>query len=315
MMNNIEILNEILSKDILSEEDRNRIASITGEDKQAEAYYNHYKKIEKTVRSASHLSDQEMTDYILYKNGIEPENKSIIKSLPAIEDHIRKCHTCFEDLKVFHEEYGELKNFISETFEPVKAEQPLRKFYPVQRYAFASLLIAGFLYAALLLFSAWTTPEHYKHASIDDRSEFFITRGRVTNEFQNSLKAFDNNRFDEAIEYLKKDIELSSADETVFYSHYILGLAYLETARKSFAGLFPSFDTGRVSLAIEQFGLAVLKNDSGKYPNINHNSYYYSAKAYLMLNDIESAKFYLRKVVDEKGSKMNEAIKLLSELE
>ena len=45
------------------------------------------------------------------------------------------------------------------------------------------------------------------------------------------------------------------------------------------------------------------------------NAHFYIAKAYLMLDDNENAKKYLKIVIDEKGSKMIEAENILSDLE
>jgi tetratricopeptide (TPR) repeat protein len=140
------------------------------------------------------------------------------------------------------------------------------------------------------------------------------SRGRTTDDFELSMKALEDKEYQSAIEYLKSDIDLNSKDETIFYSYYILGLTYLETAEKNVLGLFPSFDKSSAELALQNFKKTIEKNTSGKFQNVNLDAYFFAAKASLMVDDTKSAKDYLNIVVNDKGSKMNEARQILNEL-
>ncbi len=183
------------------------------------------------------------------------------------------------------------------------------------RYAFTSIIALGLVYLSLYIISSFTTPEFYKDAAINSESEFSVNRGRATEDFQNSLKALDKNNFDEAISYLQKDIKNNPDDETIFYSYYILGLANLETSEHDVLGLFPGYNTNKTEKGVEYLKESIRKNESGKFINIKLNSYFYLAKASLMLNDKISAENYLKLVISGRGSKMEEAQKLLGELE
>ena len=183
------------------------------------------------------------------------------------------------------------------------------------RYAFLSVIIIGLVYLSLYLISSASVPTYYRDAAIVNESEFSVNRGRATENFQNSLRALDKHDYDDAINYLQKDIRQNPDDETIFYSYYIMGLSYLETAEHNFLGLFPDYNRERAEKGAEYLKESIQKNDSGKFINIKLNSYFYLAKANLMLNDKEAARKYLAKVIDEKGSKMEESRKLLDELE
>ncbi|HSR18506.1 MAG TPA: hypothetical protein VLM39_10500 [Ignavibacteriaceae bacterium] len=129
------------------------------------------------------------------------------------------------------------------------------------------------------------------------------------------MQELQENNYDKAIDFLKKDIFENPKDETIFYSYYVIGLSYLKAAEKSTFGLFSYYDKSKAAEALKNFKTAVEKNKSGKYPNITLNAYFYSAKACLMMDNLPPAKKYLQKVISEKGSKMNEAKRILSELE
>ena len=167
----------------------------------------------------------------------------------------------------------------------------------------------------MYIFSQIVTSSNYTIATLKNNDVFYITRGRGTEYFQKGLNALDDKNYTQTIEYLKEDIEANPKDETIFYSYYILGLTYLETAPKSFIGLFPSFNLTKVEDGINNLEKSIKLNNSGRYENINLDSYFYLGKANLMRNDKESAEKYFNIVVKKHGSKMNEAKSLLNELE
>ncbi len=318
-MNNIEKILELLDKKGLSEEDKSLLKSLIEKDPEAKKIYDTYTKLNLTLKS-KHISFDDLGNYILFKNNIEPENKDLIKRIPEIELHLKSCEKCLNEFKTLNEEYSEMELHVSnelsaETLQKeekvfIKNVQPQRRSFPV--YAFASIILIGFIYVTLLFVS---TSANYELASISDKSEYYITRGRATDDFQESIKALEENDFDNAISYLQNDINKNPGDETIFYSHYILGLSYMEKAENSFLGLFKSFNKTDAQKGLENLKICIEKNTSGKFPDITYNAYFYSAKASIMLGDVESAKEYLKIVIDEKGSKMSEARIILNELE
>lgn len=319
-MNNNEKIIELLEKRSLSAEDKALLNSLIENDIEAKKLYETYMKLGVLLKSG-HISFEDLRDYILYMNNADPVNREITSRIPEIELHLKSCEKCTDEFKVLNEEYSEVDLFVASKFsESVKdtkeIPQPfIKPRYRTPLYAFTSLILVGFIYLSLFLISDMITPESYQLASVSDKSEYYVTRGRATDEFQESLKALEDNNFDKAINFLQEDINTNFADETIFYSHYIIGLAYLEKADNSFIGLFKSFNKEEAEKGLQNLQLCIEKNTSGKYPDITYNAYFYSAKACLMFGDNESAKKYLKIVVNEKGSKMSEARNILNELE
>ena len=321
-MNNFEKIIELIQKGNLTAEEQETLNSLLTNDPEAQKLFNTYEKVGKVLRSP-HISYNKMRDYVLAKNGLLPEEELSPSESSELESHLTVCQECTNEYKILNEEFAEVQNFVSSSMkgELQVEQQPiqrgfLRQFSP-RLYPVYAIFILGFVYLSLYLVSSLSTPKNYKLASLDGDQEFYITRGRATNEFQQSLAAIENKDFDEAITSLKKDIEKNPGDETIFYSYYIMGLSQLETAESHFAGLdlFLMFDKNKAKLALGDFSACMEKNNSGKFPDVNNNACFYSAKAYLMLGDIESAKKHLQMVIDNKGSKMSEAKNILNELE
>ncbi|HSD63888.1 MAG TPA: hypothetical protein VLB50_08810 [Ignavibacteriaceae bacterium] len=314
---------ELLGKKNLTNQEINELERLAESDEELRDFIASYKKIDRVVKHSSHLTEEEISGYILYKNEIPGEDNSIIKRIPFIETHLRECSRCTDIFKELNSEYSEIDNYFVET--PLILERSAEieqktvgitpNKYKTPRYAFASVIIIGFIYLSLYIISSVATPAFYRNAAIVNQSEISVNRGRATDNFQNSLKALENNNYDKAISFLQQDIKQHPDDETIFYSYYILGLSYLKTAERDFLGLFPGYSKERAEKGREYLEKSIERNQSGKFININLNSYYYLAKASLMLNDKNSAKKYLSLVINEKGSKMEEAKKLLGELE
>ena len=277
-------------------------------------------RIEKILKDSYHPDIEEIGNYILYKNGIEPENNLIIKMIPKIELHLRKCNECNKLFLELNNEYSELDSFLLEKMpsgikkitgaEKVQIKPPVKYL----KLSGIALALTCLLLFGLISVSQLVTPRSVKYANIGSISSHYETRGRVTSDFQESLKSFENQDYDNTVTWLNKDIIKNSSDESIFYSYYILGLAYLESSQKDIFGLFPSYDKTKVKHGIESLNKAMELNNSGKFPNINLDICFYLAKADLMLNDISEAKINLNKVIVEKGSNMDEAKKILSGL-
>lgn len=322
-MNNNEIILDLLQKKELSNDDQKILQQIIAGDADANKFYKNYLNTGEVVKTASHPDPDELTDYILVKNENIPENDDIIPKIPFIENHIQNCTRCSEEIKLLNAEYSEAEQFLSAEmnrdrqpdYKKEVQSQVRRKNFPLFRFAYASVAAVIFIYFGLYFLSGSLTPNAQKFAALDQDTDYYVTRGRVTTHFQESLKSLEGEDYESAIANLKLDINENPGDETVFYSYYILGLAYLETAETNFIGLFPSYNSQRANAGKDALLKTIEQNTSGKYPNITLNAYYYAAKACLMINDLQNAKEYLSIVVKNKGSKMNEAQIILYGLE
>jgi tetratricopeptide (TPR) repeat protein len=325
MNDNFQKILELLQKDVLSKQDQLLIDNILKTDSGAAQLYNTYLRIKDATKLTGHLLAEDLYNYILYKNSQEPEDKTIISKIPFIEEHLRVCEQCNNEFKNFNSEFINIDNYISKTFtnSPVKEhdENDVSIFVALQRQlsfsrnTFITLIVLGFIYLGLYLTAPLTVPVTKKLALMHDQSELYITRGRATNDFQMSLTALAKNDYNRAIIYLNRDIIKNRNDETIFYSYYILGLAHLINAEERILGIFPDFDKSEVHKGLKALESAIVKNHSGRYPNITLDAYYYIAKAQLMLNNVDKAKKYLNMVIDLRGSKVRQAENMLKALE
>lgn len=321
--NKMNTLLEILAKDKLTGEDEIRLNDLINNDKEAKELFELYKKLESSVKDFIHLSTEDIANFLLIEKGVKSFSPSENSLFKKINSHINKCTSCKKEYELLAEEYTHLENHLSafikdETQTEENKNAFLSSFFSKRnnfvKYSFAFTVLIVFVYFSAFLISDLSAPKYLNSASIKSEREFYTTRSRGTDDFQKSLSAFDNDNFVNGIKYLEKDITDNSKDETIFYSYYILGIAYLQSAEHDVLGLFKSFDNTKVNKGIKNLKLSISKNNSGSFENIKFNSYYYLAKGYLMLNDTASAKTYLNKVIKDKGSKMNDAIKLLKEL-
>ncbi len=314
---------DLLEKKNPTAKDKQELEALIGNDDELKEFVASYRELSGIVSHSAHLNEEELGEYILYQNGLKTDNISTISRAPFIEAHLRKCTVCSDIYKELNSEYSDIDSYISETIKHDKILSGTQYVNPknanthfrASRYAFASVLFIGLVYLVLYIFSSLSTPAYLEAAGLNNVTEFSVNRGRATEDFQNSLKALEKQNYKDAIVYLQKDIKQNPDDETIFYSYYMLGLSYLETAEHSFAGLFPGYDQERALTGADYLKESVRKNNSGKFTNIKLNAYFYLAKASLMVKDKKSAKEYLTMVINEKGSRMEEAKKLLKEVE
>ncbi len=323
-MDNKDRLFELLQKKSLSEDEEKLLKQIIENDDEAKELYLAHHKVKNVFDSSeNHISYDDLADYLLVQNKNEPGNKNIYAKIPFIEKHIRECSKCRKEFQIFNEEYSDIDAALKSEFigtaeqvseKPTESKIVYKK--PVySKYIFVGLLLAAFVYGGAFIFSQIITPSNYSNAVLSNNDNFYITRVRGTEYFQKSLNALDNKDYTKTIEYLKDDIEENPKDETIFYSYFILGLTYLETAPKNFIGLFPSFNRIKVEEGIKSLKKSIELNNSGKYENINLDSYFYLGKASLMEDDNLSAKRYFTVVIQKHSSKMSEAKFILKELE
>jgi TolA-binding protein len=316
--NYIKVL-EFLSKDELSSEEQFLLDELIKNDKEALSAYTLHNKVKNVVNCSSHISDEDIANYILYKQNVNPDRIFSQSELELIENHLDECERCSTAFTELSLEYENINNMFTApaSASPVKLKQNRFLFSfktKFIKYAFASGLAFAVLCISLILISGLSTPKTIELAKVNSNSLFYVTRGRGSGQFQRGLDFLGNKDFQDAAKSFEQDITTNKDPETIFYAHYILGLTYLASSSKSFVGLFPSYDKNKVDKAIKNFKDCITENSSGKFPDITLNSYFYLAKTDLALNKKDEAKKYLQMVIDGKGSKMNEANKLLEEL-
>ncbi len=237
-----------------------------------------------------------------------------------VEDHIRKCKHCENLFKELNVEYAEVDTFVGQSASQQIAQNKqanqkgffLFNNFSSAKYAFASLAAVVVLYLGLFAVSSLTTPDYKK--SFLDGEDFYTTRGRTSELFQRGLDAIDRKDYDSAIKYLEDDVNNNSLQESIFYTHFILGITYVNKAESDFLGLFKSFNKADVENGIASFNKSIELNDSGKFDNLKLDAHYFIGKSYLMIDDKIAAREHLQLVVEGKGSYYKNAEQLIKEL-
>ncbi len=314
-MNELERILELLDKDSLTSGENEFLLSAL-KNPEARNIQKTYLRLKNSLKLNEHIDEELMAEYVLYKNNLTSEKLIVILS-HKIENHLSVCTKCKDLFRELNSEYSNVDTFVANSitqnqvdgivFNPTKAGV-IKKFRAI-KYAFASVTAIALIYLGLFFVSSITTPD-YKESFLDGE-DFYITRGRVSESFQRGLDAIDNKNFDTAIKYLKKDIAENAENESIFYTHFILGITYINKAENNYLGLFKSFDRIDVEKGIESFNKSIQLNTSGSFDNLNLDAQYYIGKAYLLIDDIPSAKEHLKIVVDEKGGFYKKAEALL----
>ncbi|MBK7632298.1 MAG: hypothetical protein IPJ23_16650 [Ignavibacteriales bacterium] len=318
-MNDIDKIIELLDKDSITNEEKKLLNGIIDNDPEARKIHDTYLDLKSTLKRNEHIDEELIAEYVLYKNDISSENVIILLS-KMVEDHIRKCKHCENLFKELNVEYAEVDTFVGQSVSQQIAQNKqanqkgffLFNNFSSAKYAFASLAAVVVLYLGLFAVSSLTTPDYKK--SFLDGEDFYTTRGRTSELFQRGLDAIDRKDYDSAIKYLEDDVNNNSLQESIFYTHFILGITYVNKAESDFLGLFKSFNKADVENGIASFNKSIELNDSGKFDNLKLDAHYFIGKSYLMIDDKIAAREHLQLVVEGKGSYYKNAEQLIKEL-
>lgn len=318
-MNDFEKIIELLDKNLITEDESKLLDEMINKDPEAKKINQAYLHLKTSLKRNEHIDEELMGEYVLYKNNLSAE-RLIILLAKTIEDHIRKCESCENLFKELNSEYSDVDVFVGQSVsQQIVADKQSDKkgFYlfntfSTAKYAFASLAAVVVLYLGLFAVSSITTPD-YKKSFISD-TDFYNTRGRTSELFQRGLDAIDRKDYNSAIQYLNDDINKNQTDESIFYTHFILGITYVSKAESDFIGLFKSFNEDEVQKGIASFEKSIALNNSGKFDNLKLDAHYFIGKSYLMINDNASASKHLQLVIDGKGSYYKNAEDLIKVL-
>jgi len=314
-MNRTDKILELLEKKELTIEEKNYLSNSFDKYPELKKYIAIYNLLG-DIKNRFHLNSDLISEYVLYKNNLLLEDNSIIKFIPQIESHIAKCSKCREEFELFNEEYNEIDSYLTQNIQQktgtTAEEQKSTNIFSLftTKYVYATAAVIAFFTFSLFTTSQLIVPS-YKNISELSSLNYSTTRGRVSPDFHNGLKALSEGNYNEAIEQLKSDLKKNYDDKTIFYTNYMLGLVYLQKSESDFLGMFTSFDSKDINNSIANFKEVIEKNNSGSFSNITFNSYFYIGKGYMLIDDFTNAKTYLRTVIDNKGSYIKEAKELI----
>ena len=324
-MEKLEKILELLEKssDVgLTAEEEITLKTLTESDAESGDFAELYNSLKKHLPASFHPDEELLASYIMLENGEESENRILPLLSDKIKQHIVNCSECRAIYDTIKKEYDDVNEYVTKRFlnsDPDNILKPkanvfsLFKSYSGFRYAFAAVLLIGFVYLGLYTASTISTPEYVQQFS-NDEDEFYVTRGRTSLLFQKGLDAIENKKWDEAVNYLNEDIMNHESEGSIFYSHYVLGLTYLKYSSSDFLGLFKSFDKEKVQLAINSLSKSIEKNKSGNYENVNLDAHYYLGTAYMLLDDFNSAEKHLQVVVNDRGRFYKDAQRLINSI-
>jgi len=320
-MEQYEKIIELIKKVNLSPEEQKCLDDSIESDKDLKRLIEVYKNLNCGLEDTIHSDLDMLSSYILYEKGNEPDDKLVPLIADKIKLHLDKCLICRKEYEVLEADYSDVKEYLKNTF--VDANKEKHKLLPSfisqniakYRYAFTTVITLIVLYAGMFTVSSFKTPDYKENVFSAQDEDFYLTRGRTSISFQKGLDALDKGNYSDAINYLNLDIEKHNNESSIFYSNYILGSTYLKAAKSDFLGMFISFDEDKVQLAIENLKTSIKKNTSGSYENLNLDANYYIGRAYLLLDDFDSAKKHLEIVVNKKGRFYNEAETMIEAME
>ena len=320
-MEQYEKIIKLIEKVNLSPEEEKYLNDSIEADKDIKRLIEVYKNLKTGLADSIHFDLDTLTSYILFEKGNVPDDKIVPLIADKIKLHLDICLKCREEYEMLEGDYFDVKEFLKNTFAVDNKEQ--HKVMPSfisqkitqYRYAFTTVITLIVLYIGMFTVSSITTPDYRKNFFSAQNEDFYLTRGRTSISFQKGLDALGKGNYSDAINYLNLDIEKHSNESSIFYTNYILGSTYLKAAESDFLGMFISFDEDKLQLAIENLKISIEKNSSGSYENLNLDANYYIGRAYLLLDDFDSAKKHLEIVVNKKGGFYNEAETIIESME
>ncbi len=320
-MDKFDKIFELLEKKSLSNKETAYLDDAVRTDKEVGKLVTVFRSLQNNLPNSIHIDLEVLASYILYENGEEPENQTVLLLKDKIGTHLNNCKFCrveYDNLKQEYQQAGEfINNVISKKEKTAEVQNSsfwLFRNGSTFRYAFASFVAIVMIYTGLLIYSNNNIDDYKKGLFNSGTEEVYSTRGRITLTFQKGLDAVEHGNYDEAEKYFEKDIEENRTDKSIFYTYYVLGITQLHTAENSFVGLFKNYNQKKVNEGISSFNKTIELNTSGSYENINLDAHYYLGRAYLLEDDTNNAKQNLNIVVDKKGRFYNEAKDLIDSI-
>lgn len=321
-MEKFEKILELLEKDNLSEIEMKLLHQYSESDSEIKSFVTVYRNLESSLSKGEHIPAELLASYIMYEAGDDSDDKITQILNRKVSIHLIECSECKKEYEELKSEYSEITDHVSLSISQ-KSESKQNSIFinslltrtGAFKYVFAVIAVIMVAYVGLFFVSSSITPDYKKNLFQNESENSNLTRGRTSSLFQQGMNAIDKKEFPKAIEFLKQDITEHQNEKSIFYSHYILGLTYLKISETDFLGLFKSYSSENVDLAISNFQIALEKNNSGSYENLKLDTYYYLGRSYLLINDNQSAKSNFNNVIEGKGRFAAEAQKIISGLE
>jgi tetratricopeptide (TPR) repeat protein len=313
---------ELLEKPTLTNEELKFIEQLAQSDEEIKSFVSIYNKLNSLLSGKGHIPTELLASYVLHETEGKFSDKVVSILSAKIKSHLKECNECTVTYNDFFKEYSLIDDHVNrssrEELPPsVEKRISVSLFYKSSalRYAFAAMTFLIVSYFGLYFITSSNVPEYKKNLFQNQNDDSYKTRGRTSPLFQQGLNAIDKGDYSNAIEFLSEDIKEHQNEESIFYTHYIIGITYLKASESDFIGLFKNYDNEKVSLSISNLRQSIDKNDSGNYEGLKLDSYYYLGRAYLLIDDNDSAITSLKKVIEGKGRFLKESSEMINQLE
>ncbi|MBL1215495.1 MAG: hypothetical protein HND52_19165 [Ignavibacteriae bacterium] len=319
-MNEKDFIYKLLEKENISDDENSQMNEILNKDRSLKSFVNFYFKAKAAVEKKSHIAPDILADYILFKSQLQTESAGIFNLADKIENHLRGCDKCTEDFKVLNEEYLSVDEFITDNISQTDINETeitknvfknifqSRTVYK-SLYAFALLVL---FYAGAVFITNYSIPDYNREITELSGELNLNSRGRASQEFLMGISELQKGNFENAVLSFKSDLKNNKNSKTIFYTHFILGQAYLRNAKKDLLGINLGFDQDFINKSINEFRNCIAVNNNYQFVNINYDAHYFVGRAYLLRDDKNQAIEEFNKVIENKGRFINEAKELIS---
>jgi len=321
-MKKFEKVIHILELEVIPHEEKEYLNRIATEDIDIKNFISIHSKLKHIFNSSCHLDMEILAEFILFYDGDLNAAEYIPQITDKIENHLTECSDCNKLYLTFTEEFQEVDNFVSkaindnEDFEnqikPPVISKIRKTNFKAPLTAFILLIIA---YFGMMLTSYYSTPSYKDNIFKFDTINNSFIQSRDNEFYNGGLTAFKKEDYDGAIGLLMEDIIQNQNDGTIFYSHFLLGIAYLKSSENNILGTFKSYNHLRVNEGIQNLMIFIEKNEGDVNDRASIDAHYYIAKAYLSIDSIEEAKKHLQIVIEKRGKYYSDAVEILNIIE
>ena len=318
-MEKFEKVIHILDREVIPYEDKEYLKRISAEDIDIKNFISVHSKLKRIFNSSCHLDMEILAEFILYYDGDLDAAKYISQITDKIEDHLAECSVCNNLYLSFTEEFQRVDDFVSRVIndnEDIEFPKKPPVFSRIRKTNFRAPITAIILlliaYFGMMITSYYGTPSYKKDVFEFEAINISLIQNRDTELYKQGLTAFIKDDYDRTIGLLMEDIHLNQNDSTMYYTHYLLGIAYLKSSENNILGTFKSYDHLRVNEGIHNLMNFIEKNDGGVNERSSIDAHYYIAKAYLSIDELEEAKKHLQIVMEKRGKYYSDAVEILN---
>ena len=334
-----EFSERIIFFDDLEESEREIVQHHLNECRDCQAYFKDIGTIMHSLKSTSHLSNEQLTRFIISQNFPGESDYDGTKlpghTIQQTENHLRACLSCKERFKEMKVEFETLESFVNKsiTVDLEPKEYPLKKLLnnietrlahliealkqlltsPRRKFVFIPAASIAILLVMILFLPILTNSDsvYDKLGKLENTEIAFLTRSAGVDNLQFGVSEFNNGNYSLAVEELESFILENPDDPNAEIAQYVCGLAYLFRANKSLDKQNETLRDDNIEKGIKHLQIVLSITENKRF---QEDCNWYIGKAYLMKMEGSTAGEYFEKVQNLNGRKSQKAKEILEEL-